>query len=145
MRSKAHESLFIRITCAAAHQRATVLTAVCHLLYLVMSGPLYRMLQAKAFLRHLLPAAPAVFLLKPGHPAKPGACVSPEKASYWQVSQEALKKSATCITCPTARKRAPFVQDYLSKVVNISSRFVRCLKIKLFYSPPQQSWGVSFR
>ena len=45
---------------------------------------------------------------------KAGACVSPERASYRQVSQEALKKSAACITCPAARKRAPFVQDYLS-------------------------------
>ena len=55
-------------------------------------------------------------------PALPGACVSPERASYRQASQEALKKSAACITCPAARKRAPFVQDYLSgnrKIVNL--------------------------
>ena len=112
MRSKAHESLFIRITCAAAHQRATVLTAVCHLLYLVMSGPLYRMLQAKAFLRHLLPAAPAVFLLKPGHPAKPGACVSPERAYYRQASQEALKK-----TPPASLALRPVNGRRLSKII----------------------------
>ena len=61
-------------------------------------------------------------LMKSGPPAKPGACVSPERASYRQASQEALKKSAACITCPAARKRAPFVQDYLSgnrKVVHL--------------------------
>ncbi|MFR9216457.1 MAG: hypothetical protein ACLVKK_09530 [Ruthenibacterium sp.] len=59
---------------------------------------------------------------EPGIPAKPGACVSPERAYYRQASQEALKKSAACITCPAARKRAPFIQDYLSgnrKVVNL--------------------------
>ena len=146
MRSKAHESLFIRITCAAAHQRAKVLMAVCHLLYLVMSGPLYRMLQAKAFLRHLLPAAPAVFLLKSGHPAKPGACVSPERAYYRQASQEALKKNAACITCPAARKRAPFIQDYLSgnrKVVNFFP--LRSMpEAKAFLLSPADL-GVSFR
>ena len=55
-------------------------------------------------------------------PAKPGACVSPERAYCRQASQEALKKSAACITCPAARKRAPFIQDYLSgnrKVVHL--------------------------
>ena len=59
---------------------------------------------------------------KSGPPAKPGACVIPERASYRQASQEALKKSAACITCPAARKRAPFIQDYLSgnrKVVHL--------------------------
>ena len=145
MRSKAHESLFIRITCAAAHQRATVLTAVCHLLYLVMSGPLYRMLQAKAFLRHLLPAAPAVFLLKPGHPAKPGAGVRPERAYYRQASQEALKK-----TPPASLALRPVNGRRLSKIIFlaivkllISSRFARCRKRKLFYSL-QQTWGCHF-
>ena len=61
-------------------------------------------------------------LLQSGPPEKPGACVSPERAYYRQASQEALKKSAACITCPAARKRAPFVQDYLSgnrKVVHL--------------------------
>ena len=145
MRSKAHESLFIRITCAAAHQRAKVLMAVCHLLYLVMSGPLYRMLQAKAFLRHLLPAAPAVFLLKSGHPAKPGACVSPERAYYRQASQEALKK-----TPPASLALRPVNGRRLSKIIFlaivkllISSRFARCRKRKLFYSL-QQTWGCHF-
>ena len=55
-------------------------------------------------------------------PAKPGACVSPERAYCRQASQKALKKSAACITCPAARKRAPFIQDYLSgnrKVVHL--------------------------
>ena len=55
-------------------------------------------------------------------PAKPEVCVSPERAYCRQASQEALKKSAACITCPAARKRAPFVQDYLSgnrKVVHL--------------------------
>ena len=55
-------------------------------------------------------------------PARPGVCASPERAYYRQASQEALKKSAACITCPAARKRAPFIQDYLSgnrKVVHL--------------------------
>ena len=51
---------------------------------------------------------------QPPPPAKPGTCVSPRRAYCRQASQEALKKSAACITCPAARKRAPFVQDYLS-------------------------------
>ena len=68
------------------------------------------------------PYQAALALLQSGPPAKPGACVSPERASYRQASQEALKKSAACITCPAARKWAPFVQDYLSgnrKVVHL--------------------------
>ncbi|MFR9215743.1 MAG: hypothetical protein ACLVKK_05835 [Ruthenibacterium sp.] len=72
------------------------------------------------FLRKEKPQLSA--LAESGPPAKPGACVSPEKTSYRQVSQEALKKSAACITCPAARKRAPFIQDYLSgnrKAVNL--------------------------
>ena len=55
-------------------------------------------------------------------PGLTGGCVRPRRAYYRQASQEALKKSAACITCPTARKRAPFIQDYLSgnrKVVNL--------------------------
>ena len=78
-----------------------------------------------------------------GPPAKLGDRVSPERVYYRQASQEALKKSAACITCPAARKRAPFIQDYLSgnrKELFISSRFARCLKLKLFYSP-QLCWG----
>ena len=68
------------------------------------------------------PYQAALALLQSGPPEKPGACVSPERAYYRQSSQEALKKSAACITCPAARKRAPFVQDYLSgnrKVVHL--------------------------
>ena len=34
---------------------------------------------------------------------------SPRRASYRQASQEALEKSVSCITCPTARKRALFI------------------------------------
>ena len=51
-----------------------------------------------------------------------GDCVSPRRAYCRQASQEALKKSAACITCPAAGKRAPFIQDYLSgnrKVVHL--------------------------
>ena len=57
-----------------------------------------------------------------GPPAKLWDRVSPERVYYRQASQEALKKSAACITCPAARKRAPFIQDYLSgnrKVVHL--------------------------
>ena len=76
-------------------------------------------------------------LLQSGPPEKPGACVSPERAYYRQASQEALKKSAACITCPAARKRAPFVQDYLSgnrKVVHLFP--LRSMpEAKAFYSP----------
>ena len=78
---------------------------------------------------------------------KAGACVSPERASYRQVSQEALKKSAACITCPTARKRAPFVQDYLSgnrKVVHLFP-LRSMLEAKAFLLSPALLGGVSLK
>ena len=80
--------------------------------------------------------------------AKPGACVSPGGVCCRQASQEALKKSAACITCPAARKRAPFIQDYLSgnrKVVNLFS-FRSMLEAKAFLlSPALLGDGVSLK
>ena len=78
-------------------------------------------------------------------PAKPEVCVSPERAYCRQASQEALKKSAACITCPAARKRAPFVQDYLSGNRKVGNLFPphSMLEAKAFYSP-QQTWGCHF-
>ncbi len=78
---------------------------------------------------------------------KAGACVSPGGVCCRQASQEALKKSAACITCPAARKRAPFIQDYLSgnrKVVNLFS-FRSMLEAKAFFYSPQLFWGMAFR
>ena len=78
-------------------------------------------------------------------PAKPGACVSPEWASYRQASQEALKKSAACITCPAARKRAPFIQDYLSgnrKAVHLFP-LRSVLEAKAFLLSPALLGGIS--
>ena len=52
------------------------------------------------------------------------------------------EKNAACITCPAARKRAPFVQDYLSgnrKVVHLFP-LRSMLEAKAFYSP-QLCWG----
>ena len=94
------------------------------------------------------PYQAALALLQSGPPEKPGACVSPERAYYRQSSQEALKKSAACITCPAARKRAPFIQDYLSgnrKVVNLFS-FRSMLEAKAFLlSPALLGDGVSLK
>ncbi|MFR8664904.1 MAG: hypothetical protein ACLVEL_05120 [Ruthenibacterium sp.] len=79
---------------------------------------------------------------------KAGACVSPGGVCCRQASQEALKKSAACITCPAARKRAPFIQDYLSgnrKVVNLFS-FRSMLEAKAFLlSPALLGDGVSLK
>ena len=86
-------------------------------------------------------------LCKVRPPAKPGACVSPERASYRQASQEALKKSAACITCPAARKRAPFIQDYLSgnrKAVNLFP-LRSVLEAKAFLLSPAELGGVISR
>ena len=86
-------------------------------------------------------------LCKVRPPAKPGACVSPERASYRQASQEALKKSAACITCPAARKRAPFVQDYLSgnrKVVHLFP-LRSMLEAKAFLLSPTLLGGVALK
>ena len=81
---------------------------------------IHRLLCPAGPLRGAVSGSPCIITVSP--PAKPWACVSPERASYRQASQEALKKSAACITCPAARKWAPFVQDYLSgnrKVVHL--------------------------
>ncbi|MBS6864289.1 MAG: hypothetical protein KH196_01135, partial [Oscillospiraceae bacterium] len=72
--------------------------------------------------------------------------VSPERAYCRQASQEALKKSAACITCPAARKRALFVQDYPSgnrKVVHLFP-LRPMLEAKAFFLSPADL-GVSFR
>ena len=84
-------------------------------------------------------------LLQSGPPEKPGACVSPERAYYRQASQEALKKSAACITCPAARKRAPFIQDYLSgnrKVVHLFP--LRSMPEAKAFLPSRLCRGVAF-
>ena len=86
-------------------------------------------------------------LCKVRPPAKPGACVSLGRASYRQASQEALKKTAACITCPTARKRAPFIQDYLSgnrKVVHLFP-LRSMLEAKAFLLSPALLGGVISR
>ena len=93
-----------------------------------------------------LPCFPRAGARKSVPPAKQGDFVSPERAYCRQASQEALKKSAACITCPAARKRAPFIQDYLSgnrKVVHLFP-LRSMLEAKAFYSP-QLCWGLSFR
>lgn len=56
------------------------------------------------------------------------------------------ERSATCITCPAARKRALFFKINFLAIIKLLlfSRFARFLKLKLFY-PPQQSWGLSLR
>ena len=112
--------------------------------------PLRSMLEAKAFL--LSPVLPGDVIslkhTKSGPPAKPGACVIPERASYRQASQEALKKSAACITCPAARKRAPFIQDYLPgnrKVVHLFP-LRSMLEAKAFLlSPADQGVVISLK
>ena len=77
-----------------------------------------------------------------------GICVSSERASCRQASQEALKKSAACITCPAARKRAPFIQDYLSgnrKVVHLFP-LRSMLEAKAFLlSPADQGVVISLK
>ncbi len=81
---------------------------------------------------------------KSGPPAKQGDFVSPERAYYRQASQEALKKSAACITCPAARKRATFVQDYPSgnrKIVNLFP-LRSMLEAKAFLLSPALLGGV---
>ena len=99
----------------------------------------------RAALRPLKKRAPRTWgKVRP--PAKPRACVSPGRTYCRQASQEALKKTAACITCPTARKRAPFIQDYLSgnrKVVNFFP--LRSMpEAKAFLLSPADL-GVSFR
>jgi len=80
-----------------------------------------------------------------GPPAKLWDRVSPERVYYRQASQEALKKSTACITCPAARKRAPFIQDYLSGNRKVAHLFPlrSMLEAKAFlHSPALLGEGV---
>ena len=78
-------------------------------------------------------------------PAKPGACVSLERAYCRQASQEALKK-----TPPASLALRPVNGRRLSKIIFlaivklfISSRFARCWKRKLF-TLPSSAGGCHF-
>ena len=80
----------------------------------------------------------STYRVRPPPRLRRGICVSSERASCRQASQEALKKSAACITCPAARKRAPFIQDYLSDNRKVVHLFPLCsmLEAKAFLLSP---------
>ena len=89
----------------------------------------------------------STYRVRPPPRLRRGICVSSERAYCRQASQEALKKSAACITCPTARKRAPFIQDYLSgnrKVVHLFP-LRPMLEAKAFLLSPALLGGISLK
>ena len=70
--------------------------------------------------------------------AMPGACVSPERVSYRQASQEAPKNPPLASLAPQPVNGRCLSNDNFLTIVKLlfSSHFARCLKLKLFCRVP---------